>query len=233
MGRMVLKGYGRELYHRQRQREVACEGYPVEAEPPVNHAEGHLPGSRRTAAKIEDDLRHDADKLLGWFMGADPAEWKAAGGAAVLPLAQAPPGNPLAAMALHSIAQNAVTPEIVAAVSKPAVGGPLYPPVHAFFYAPLAALPPLQAYHTFQVIALAFVFVGALGVKVLTRGKIWWSVATIGLLLYSGTRAGLDLAQNPTVTVAIAIWGSALASRGYNTAGGVVWGLFAFKPVWA
>jgi hypothetical protein len=233
MGRMMLEGYGRELYHRQRQREVARAGYPVEAEPPVNHAEGHLPGSRRTAAKAEDDLRHDSDKLLGWFMGADPREWKTVGGSAVLPLAQGPPINPFSAVVFQSVARDAVTPEIVGVVSKPAIGGPLYPPVHALFYAPLAALPPLPAYHTFQVIALVFVFVGALGVKVLSRGKIWWSVATIGLLLYSGTRAGLDLAQNPTVTAAIAIWGWALASRGYNTAGGAVWGLFAFKPVWA
>ena len=31
----------------------------------------------------------------------------------------------------------------------------------------------------------------------------------------------------------MSIWGWALASRGYNVAAGIVWGLFAFKPVWA
>src|SRR5262249_3902028 len=41
-----------------------------------------------------------------------------------------------------------------------------------------------------------------------------------------------DLGQNPTITLAIAIWGWALAVRGYSVAGGMVWGLFAFKPVW-
>jgi len=233
MGRMVVRGHARELYHRQRQWEVAREGYRVEDEPPINHAEGHLPGSRRTAAKTEDDLRHDADKLLGWFMGSDPAEWKTVGGAAVLPLARGPLDNPFLGTALQAAAGEAVTPPIVDQVAKPTIGGPLYPPVHAFLYAPLALLPPLSAYRTFQVIGLLFVFVASLGVTVLSRGKIWWSVATIGLLLYSGTRSGLDLGQNPTVTVAIAIWGWALASRGYNTAGGAVWGLFAFKPVWA
>ena len=233
MGRMVVKGHASELYHRQRQWEVAREGYRLENEPPVHHAEWHLPGSRRTAAKTDDDLRHDADKLMSWFMGSDPREWKTVGGAVALPLAQGPFGNPFAAAVLEAGSQEAVTPAIVERVAAPAIGGPLYPPVHAFLYAPLATLPTLQAYRVFQVIALAFVFVAALGIKVLTRGKIWWSVATIGLLLYSGTRAGLDLAQNPTVTVSIAIWGWALAARGYNTAGGVVWGLFAFKPVWA
>jgi arabinofuranan 3-O-arabinosyltransferase len=233
MGRMVVRGHARELYRRQRQWEVVREGFRVENEAPINHLEGHLPGSRRTAAKTGDDLRHDADKLLGWFMGSDPPEWKTVGGAAVLPLAQGPFPEPLLAVALETAARDAVTPAIVEQVSKPAIGGPLYPPVHAFLYAPLALLPPLTAYHTFQVIALLFVFAASLGVKVLTRGRIWWSVATIALLLYAGTRSALDLAQNPTVTVAIAIWGWALASRGYNAAGGMVWGLFAFKPVWA
>ena len=64
MGRMVVNGHARELYHRQRQWEVVREGYRVEDEPPVHHAEWHLPGSRRTAAKTDDDLRHDADKLM-------------------------------------------------------------------------------------------------------------------------------------------------------------------------
>ena len=35
------------------------------------------------------------------------------------------------------------------------------------------------------------------------------------------------------MSLAIIIWGWALYSRGYETAGGLVWGLLAFKPVWA
>ena len=233
MGRMVVQGYARELYHRQRQRQVVREGYPAGDEPPVNHLEGHLPGSERTIAKPDDDLRHDADRLMGWFMGSDPREWRTVGGAAVAPLAQGPFANPFASVVLNTLSEDAVTPAIRDVVAKPAIGGPLYPPVHAFFYAPLATLRPLAAYHVFQIIALAMVFVAGLGVNVLTCGRIWWSVATLLLLVYPGTRAGLDLAQNPTLTLAISVWGWALASRGYNTAGGALWGLFAFKPVWA
>jgi arabinofuranan 3-O-arabinosyltransferase len=233
MGRMVVEGHGRELYHRQRQWDVVRRGFPVEDEPPVNRAEWHLPGSRRTLAKTDDDLRHDADKLMGWFMGADPSEWRAVGGAAVTPLAQGPFANPLASAVYCESARQAVTLATVEAVTRPAVGGPLYPPVHGFLYAPLGALRPLQAYHTFQVVALLMTFLAGLGVRILSRGRIWWSAATLVLLLYPGTRGGLDLAQNPSVTLAIAVWGWALAARGYNTAGGVVWGLFAFKPVWA
>ena len=116
----------------------------------------------------------------------------------------------------------------------PAIGGPLYPPVHALFYAPLGLIDrPQRAYHFFQVFCALLVPVAGLGVKVLTRGRIWWSVATLGIYLFPGTRGALDLGQNPTISLCIVIWGWALASRGYYVAGGVVWGLFAFKPVWA
>jgi arabinofuranan 3-O-arabinosyltransferase len=233
MGRMVVMGYARELYHRQRQWEVVREGFRVEDEPPLVQEESSVARRSRQRARPDEDLKHDADRLMGWFMGSDPGEWRTVGGAAVTPLGHGPLTSPLLGVALEKVARDAVTPEVAEAVTKPAVGGPLYPPVHAFLYAPLSTLRPIEAYHVFQVIGLLMVFVAGLGVKVLSRGRIWWSVATLVLLLYSGNRAGLDLAQNPAVTLAIAVWGWALASRGYNTAGGVVWGLFAFKPVWA
>jgi hypothetical protein len=234
MGRMLVMGHGRELYHRQRQWEVVREGFPVEYEPPLVRAEANVPGPLRTIAKPDETLKHDADALMGWFMGKDPPDWKRVGGAAAAPLAVGPFGNPFVGLVLQQSAADAVTPDVVARVSKPAVGGPLYPPPHAFFYAPIGAFDrPQRAYQVFQAVALVMVFVAGLGVNVLTRGRVWWSVATLVLLLYPGTRSGLDLGQNPTVTLSIAVWGWALASRGYNTAGGAVWGLFAFKPVWA
>lgn len=234
MGRMVVQGHARELYHRQRQWEVVRDGFPVADEPPVCQEESHVPGSQRTRAKPTEDLKHDADRLMSWFMGTDPKEWQTVGGAAVAPLAAVLPANPIAATALQQASAEAVSPAIIGAVARPAVGGPLYPPVHAFLYAPIGLFDrPLAAYHVFQVFATLMILISGLGVRVLTRGRIWWSVATLALFLYSGTRAGLDLGQNPAVTLSIVVWGWALASRGYNTAGGMVWGLFAFKPVWA
>ena len=121
-----------------------------------------------------------------------------------------------------------------AADGSPAIGGPLYPPVHALFYAPLGLIDrPRHAYQLFQVFCALLVPLAGLGVKVLTRGRIWWSVATLGIFLFPGARGALDLGQNPTISLCIVVWGWALASRGYDVAGGVVWGLFAFKPVWA
>jgi arabinofuranan 3-O-arabinosyltransferase len=233
MGRMIVAGHGRELYHRQRQWEVVREGFPIADEAPLVQAEAILPGKHRVAAKADEDLQHDADRLMGWVMGSDPLEWRIVGGAVSLPLSQGPISNPLHALVLHQRAGDAVSTTLVEELNQPAIGGPLYPPIHAFFYAPLALDRPLRAYHNFQIVATVMVFVAGLGVYVLSNGRIWWSVATLLLFLYPGTRAGLDLGQNPTVTLAIAVWGWALAARGYNTAGGVVWGLFAFKPVWA
>jgi arabinofuranan 3-O-arabinosyltransferase len=234
MGRMMAKGHGRELYHRQRQWMVLRESYRTEMEPPVYQQESLVPGSERKIAYKDDDLRHDADKLMSWVMGEDPPEWKKVGGAVAAPLAQPPNGNPFVAIALQKAAVDAVTPEVEAAVTKPAIGGPLYPPVQALYYAPLGAIDsPQRAYRIFQVFLALLVPVAGLGVKILTRGRIWWSVATLCVFLYPGTRGGLDLGQNPTLSLTILIWGWALASRGYYVAGGMVWGLFAFKPVWA
>lgn len=232
MGRMVARGFGRELYHRQRQWEVARDGFHPRWEQPAVAEELFTPKYERKWFKPGDDVRHDADWMMYWFMGTDPPEWSKLGGAVALPIA-APPGDPLSALALQHTGASAVTPELVEALRKPAIGGPLYPPVQGFLYAPLALDDnPQRSYAIFQCVGLALVFVAGLGVKVLSRGRIWWSAACLGILMYPGCRTGLDLAQNPTMSLAILVWGWALASRGREFGGGLVWGLFVFKPTW-
>jgi hypothetical protein len=231
MGRMFVLGHGRELYHRQRQWEVVRAVYPEADETPVQREESILPRHRRKLARNDEDARHDAENMMYWFMGADPPAWKTVGGSVAAPLAAGWPGNPFAEAALQSAAIDVVKPA-VAEVEKPAIGGPLYPPVHALFYAPLGLLPPQAACVVFQVIAVGLAYLAGLGVSVLTRGRAWWSVASAGILLYPGCRVGLDLGQNPTLSLAIAVWGWVLAARGREWQGGMVWGLFAFKPVW-
>jgi len=237
MGRMIATGNGRELYHRQRQWQVLHDSFPVSDESPLQQYESPLPRHWRTQARPDEDLQHDTTNLMNWFMGGEKEpvkEWKQVGGSVAAPFAQAPMGNPLLAVALEKAAADTVTPDVVAKVNEPVIGGPLYPPVHALFYAPIGMIDrPQQAYHIFQIFCALLVPFTGLGVKVLTRGRIWWSVATLGIFIYPGLRGGLDLGQNPTISLCIVIWGWALASRGYNIAGGMVWGLFAFKPVWA
>jgi hypothetical protein len=237
MGRMIVTGNGRRLYHRNTHWKVLRAGYPVADESPVQQEQAALPRFAQSKARDDENFNHDATNLMHWCMGnnRDPwAEWKTLAGASVAPLAVPVGGHPLARVALETAAADAVTPELAAKVEKPSIGGPLYPPVHALFYAPVGAFDsPRTAYHCFQVFAVLLIPVAGLGVKVLTGGRIWWGVATLLLYIYPGTRGGLDLGQNPMITLTILVWGWALAVRGYNVAGGCVWGLLAFKPVWA
>ena len=107
-------------------------------------------------------------------------------------------------------------------MNRKPLGGPLYPPIHAFLYAPLAVgNSPQAGYLAFQWVSLAAVFLAGLGVSVLSRGRVWWPVATAGFLLYPGCLAGLELGQNAILTLAIVVWGWALASRGRDGWGGV------------
>lgn len=233
MGRMFALGKGRELYHRQRQWEVVRAGFPLSDESPVAREESLVPSDRRVIARPKDDLRHDADRMMDWFMGADPPGWKTAGGSVAATFAAEPFGNPFAAAARQHAAAQRVTPELAAELNRPAIGGPLYPPVHAMLYAPIGLFPRAgDALPVFQVFAVGCAFLAGLGIRLLSGGRIWCSVATLAVLLYPGCRNGIDLGQNPTVSLAILTLGWALAVRGREWAGGAVWGLLAFKPVW-
>ena len=122
MGRMLVLGRGRELYHRQRQWEVVRAGFPTADEAPAVREEGLVPGHRRVIAPRNQDLRHDADRMMDWFMGADPPGWKTAGGSVAAALAADPFGNPLAAVARQQAATAALTPELIAGLDRPAIG---------------------------------------------------------------------------------------------------------------
>jgi hypothetical protein len=67
----------------------------------------------------------------------------------------------------------------------------------------------------------------------LSRGRIWWPVATGIIIGFPGFDGSLDLGQNASLTLSIVVIGWALIARGYHVGGGAVWGLLAFKPVWA
>jgi hypothetical protein len=232
MGRMVALGHGRELYHRARQWQVVRAGFLEADESPLARGEATAPTDPAVTGR-DAARHHDADNLMYWMMGADPPAWKAVGGAAAAPLGPDLFGNPFVTAARLRAAADAVTPAVAEDVTRPAVGGPLYPPVHALLYAPLGLIDrPRTAYHVMQLVGLAAVFAAGLGVRVLSRGRVPWAVATLVLLVFPGARTGLDLGQNPAVSLAVLVWGWALASRGYHVAGGMVWGLFAFKPVW-
>lgn len=232
MGKIVADGHARELYDRNRQWKTVRAGFPVSDEPPVARETG-FPAHLRPTETTEAEPYHDADAFMNWFMGRDSERWLEAAPPLALPFsADAMVANPFATAALVEIANEQLTPSLLAEISAKQVGGPLYPPIHGFAYAPLALLPTQRAYFLFQWICLGLAFFSGYGASYMSRGRIAWPLATTLILLWPGFRSGLDLGQNPALTLAIAIWGWALLVRGRETAGGMVWGLFAIKPVW-
>jgi hypothetical protein len=58
-------------------------------------------------------------------------------------------------------------------------------------------------------------------------------MATVFLMAFPGFGGSLHLGQNSVVSLTILAVGWLLVARGRDVAGGAVWGLLAFKPVWA
>ena len=122
---------------------------------------------------------------------------------------------------------------LIESEDRPGVGGPLYPPIQAFFMAPLGLLPPQPAYRVAQVVNFALTFAVGFLVWKLTHGHIWPAVATGLVMAFPGYAGAICLGQNPLLSVAILVAGWLLTERGRPFLGGAVWGLLAFKPVWA
>lgn len=227
LGRLLVTGHGRDLYDRNRQRAVVRAAYPRSASSPWVRRDS-FPKAKGIVPYSDDDPRHDDDWILFWFMGSDPPAWQRLGGQ----LAAGFTADPWAGLAAVPLSQ--LEPKDVSEANAKSVGGPLYPPVAAFLYAPFALTDdPKSGYAAFQWVNLLAVFVAGWGVRCLTGGRVWWPWATAAILLFPGFRPGLALAQNSAVTLAILTTGWVLNQRGRLALGGAVWGLLAFKPVWA
>src|SRR5206468_2108998 len=104
------------------------------------------------------------------------------------------------------------------------VGGPLYPPINAFYTYPLAIHRPQVAYRLNQLANMFLVFLAGLAVRQLAHGRLWWPVAVTALLPFPGFIGSLSLGQNATLTLTILLWGWVLIARNRPWAGGAVWG---------
>jgi len=215
MGRLLATGHGRELFVRPRQWEVAQQAYPEQFESPLQK-------------------KHDADSLVDNFMGKTDARWENVAGAWVALIG---PSDPLQRAAVAMQAHDEWNPELLAELNHPGkgdgIGGPLYPPVHAFVMLPLALGDhPQSAYFVMHYLQTLFCFLGGFAVSVMSRRRVWWPVAASLLLVYPGCRGAVDLGQNAPMTVAILLCGWAAMSRQRLILGGAIWGLLVYKPVW-
>jgi arabinofuranan 3-O-arabinosyltransferase len=230
MGRMLVTGHGREVYHRQVQWPVVWQAFPTRDEP-ISSRELAFPQALRPEKLQSQQLPHDAESLMSWVMGKDAKQWPEAVTTATLPMLST---NPFMATALTYEAQNQLTPELVMKLNTPAIGGPLYPPVHGLMYAPLAATNEAAlAYKLFQYATLLLTFFAGYGIMKFSDGQIPWSVATLAIFLFPGYRSGIDLGQNQVLTLAILVWGWVAVTQKREFLAGCLWGLLAFKPVWA
>jgi hypothetical protein len=205
MGRMLVTGNGRYLYHRDYQRFVVNQSYPAERGDP--HGE-----------------KTDAESLLDAFILLDRHQERPTTDRVSAFLSPLAAQDPLGAVVLSTTEHQ---------VNASDVGGPLYPPINALLFAPLALLEPQPAYHVMQVLNILLAFLSGWGIRVLSQGRIWWPIAAGAVMLYPGFNGSITLGQNATLTLTILIWGWVMIAADRPVFGGALWGLLAFKPVWA
>jgi hypothetical protein len=214
MGRMLVRGEGPFLYDRNHLRNAFRESYPRADENPAKRNEAS-----------------DADNFMSWIMGEDRKDVAQTFASCATPLAA---GDGLSAALLVAAASDrAWTEDKLAQAARHQLGGPLYPPINAFFAAPLGLFRPLTAYYVHQLLDLGLVLLTCWGVSLLSAGRIWAPVAAAILMLYPGNYGSFCLAQNSVLSLTILTWGWVLISRDRPAWGGAVWSLLAFKPVWA
>jgi hypothetical protein len=163
-----------------------------------------------------DAEKSDVQSLMDTFMGP-----------------HAPAHDRLSAYLATLASATPVEAAVLARANPPQVGGPLYPPINAFLFAPLTYLPPQPAYHMGQVINVIFALIAGIGLSCLSTHRVWVPVAVGFVMIYPGFSGSIALGQNATMTLAILVWGYVFMTQGSAHGGGAIWGLLAFKPVWA
>jgi arabinofuranan 3-O-arabinosyltransferase len=240
VGRMIVQGQGRHLYLRNYLRPVARHSYPAGVESPKA-------------------TKSDAESLMEWLAGTDDPKAPEATASLLAPLAA---NNSLGETVALTSAQTMWTEERLEHITAPRIGGALYPPIHALYYAPLALLRPPVAYRVMQGLVLALAFFAGWVAQRMTEGRVWWPVASLFVLMFPGFAGCITLGQNGIflLTLVLVGWWQLLGRRaeeekrikGEKTGmfsfsplflfsssskgevlAGLCWGLLAFKPVWA
>ncbi len=113
------------------------------------------------------------------------------------------------------------------------IGGPLYPPINAFYFYPMGMMSPHVGYRVAQVFNLLLAFVAGWGIQRIAQGRVWWPVASFLFFIWPGFSGSINLGQNAALTVTLLVWGWVFVCERREVPAGILWGLLAFKPVWA
>ncbi|HQR05420.1 MAG TPA: glycosyltransferase family 87 protein [Gemmatales bacterium] len=113
------------------------------------------------------------------------------------------------------------------------IGGALYPPTASILFSFLAQFRPAVA-HAVAVFAYLLMCYGSgWMISRITRQRLQWGEATLLVLFFPNNFMGLMLGQNQALTLFILTAGWYCKHRGLPFVAGLVWGLFAYKPVFA
>lgn len=113
------------------------------------------------------------------------------------------------------------------------VEGPLYPPTHGLVMMPFSMLEPRAAHAVLTLIYVQLVFVCGFMIRDITQGRIQAGEATLVCMVFPNFAGGIVLGQNSSLTLTMVTAGWWLWSRGRPGLAGLVWGLLAYKPVFA
>ncbi len=126
------------------------------------------------------------------------------------------------------------------------VEGPLYPPTAALLMAPFAILDPQACHAVLSLLFAQLLFVSAWLIRQLTSplrsaegglgnevGRLRTGEIALLILLFPNSCQTLLLGQNAALTLTIITAGLLLRQWGWPLLGGLVWGLLAYKPVFA
>lgn len=116
---------------------------------------------------------------------------------------------------------------------NPIIEGPLYPPTAGLLFMPLGLMPPKAAHIVANVLYLQMVLLCGWLLALITGRRLVWGEATLLILIFPNTYQNILLGQNSVLSLTILLAGWALLVRGRPLLAGLVWGLFAYKPVFA
>lgn len=116
---------------------------------------------------------------------------------------------------------------------KEGVAGALYPPTASMLFSLLATFTPATAHAVAVGVYLLMIFGSGWFVSRITHGRLQAGEAALLLLFFPNNFMGLMLGQNQALSLFILVSGWYCYHRGWPLVAGLVWGLFAFKPVFA
>lgn len=135
--------------------------------------------------------------------------------------------------ALQTLAREILEKGIHDELYKQGVGGALYPPTASMLFSILAAFTPSTGHAVAVFSYLLMCYGSGWMISRITRQRLQWGEATLLLLFFPNNFMGLMLGQNQDLTLFILVAGWYCRHRGWPIVAGLVWGLFAYKPVFA